>query len=211
MYHVKINLQELLRSNKSIVLDVGCGPQKRISSAIGIDIDDYPSVDIVGDVFEVLRDMPSNRISEIHAHHFVEHIEDVKLFLSECNRVLSRSGLLRVSVPHFSNPYFYSDPTHLRFFGLYTMSYFIPSNLFKRAVPRYSRNSQIDLSLEQVSLRFKAPREFPISYVLLRIFGLMANFNRGTREFYERWLTGVVPCYEISYDIRKSGEQQAPD
>jgi hypothetical protein len=39
---------------------------------------------------------------------------------------LEQGELIEIIVPHFSNPHYYSDPTHVRFFGLYTMSYSKP-------------------------------------------------------------------------------------
>jgi len=207
MYQSKIDIQRALRDDEPIVLDVGCGNRKFHPEAIGIDITDHPDVDIVGDIFDVLRDLPTNRISQIQAHHFLEHIDDVEGFLVECSRVLKVNGLISISVPHFSSPYFYSDPTHRRFFGLYSLSYLVESDLFKRSVPSYAQSTRSGLRLERVSLNFKAPREFPISYGILRFIGLFADFNRATQEFYERWMTGLIPCYEIAYDMRKTAIQ----
>jgi len=203
MYKSKLDWRALVQNGEPLVLDVGCGSRKIRSTAIGIDIVEAPSVDIVGDVFEFLRDLPPNCVGEIQAHHFLEHIESLEDFVLECDRVLLVGGKMRFSVPHFSNPYFYSDPTHLRFFGLYSMSYLVHSNLFKRSVPIYGPGATGDLHLERVVLRFKAPREFPVSYGLSRISGLGVGLCRATQEFYERWMTSIVPCYELVYDIVK--------
>lgn len=211
MYRSKIDIQKALRDEGPIVLDVGCGNRKFQPASIGIDITDHPAVDIVGDIFDVLRDLPPDCISQIQARHFLEHIDDVEGFLVECRRVLKVNGLITISVPHFSSSYFYSDPTHRRFFGLYSLSYLVESDLFKRSVPSYAQSTKSGLHLERVSLNFKAPREFPISYGILRVIGLFVDFNRATQEFYERWMTGLIPCYEVAYDIRKTDIQDGPN
>lgn len=204
MYKSKIDLEMILREDTQIILDVGCGSRKFDVDAIGIDVVDGPEVDIVGDIFEILRDLPEGCIDAVQAHHFIEHIDDITEFLHEIGRVLRPKGSLTLTVPHFSSPYFYSDPTHLRFFGLYTMSYFVGGYRFKRSVPCYAKSKNINLHLEHVALNFKAPREFPVSYMTKKFLGSFANLNRATREFYERWLTGLVSCYEIKYVLRSN-------
>jgi SAM-dependent methyltransferase len=124
-----------ISSLKMVTLELGCGNRKRNKDAIGIDMLDYPDVDIVGDVYEVLRSLPNGCIDAVQSHHFVEHVPDVPRLLAELARVLRPNGLLEFVAPHFSNPYFYSDPTHRNFFGLYTFCYYASGSPFSRQVP----------------------------------------------------------------------------
>lgn len=73
--------------------------------------------------------------------------------MKKCERVLVNKGVIYICAPHFSNPYFYSDPTHKNFFGLYTMSYFCNSK-FMRKLPKYL-NMEMGLNLEKTKLNFK--------------------------------------------------------
>ena len=107
-----------------VKLDIGCGPNKIGGDWIGLDRIAYDGVDMVGDVFDVLGDIESESVDKIYTSHFLEHIDNTEQFLSECERVLKQGGDLEIVVPHFTNPYYYSDPTHRVFFGLYSMSYF---------------------------------------------------------------------------------------
>ena len=100
-----------------------------VENAIAVDRLDFPCVDVVGDVFEVLVDLPDRCVNGIYAHH-TEHIDDVNALLVELVRVLETGAIIEISVPHFSNPYFYSDPTHKATFGLYTFAYFFETKLF---------------------------------------------------------------------------------
>jgi len=100
--------------------------------------------------------------------------------------------------PHFSNPYFYSDYTHRRAFGLYTFSYLSRDAIFWRQVPRY-----IDTPFDLVSARllFKAPRPFYLGWLLGRAVQAVVNATTIGKEWYERRLCYFVPCYEVEYVI----------
>ena len=59
-----IDKHDILKSipnMKNVILELGVGEKKRISNAIGIDILDGESVDIVGDVIEVLKEIKSHK------------------------------------------------------------------------------------------------------------------------------------------------------
>lgn len=182
-------------------LELGCGAIKRYPHSIAIDALDLPVIDIVGDVFDALAAIPSGSVQGIHAAHFFEHIDDQALLISECGRVLAPGGVLEVTVPHFSNPFFYSDYTHKRAFGLYSMSYLVRDNLFRRKVPSYGK--AMDLELIDVKLTFKSARKYSIRNVVLRLIGILANIGRYTQELYEEIYTKFVPCYEITYFCQK--------
>ena len=184
------------------IVELGCGDRKSIEAAVGIDLIDSSCVDIVGDAIEVLQSFPPQSLKEIHSYHFIEHLEDVEGLLDSVTRTLETGGQFVCVAPHFSNPYFYSDPTHKVFFGLYTFCYWTESNLFKRTTPQYRPIP--GLMLTSVDLIFKDSRPFFVSYFVKRFFGSLINSTRATREFYERWLTGVFPCYEVLYKVTKS-------
>lgn len=188
---------------QTVKLELGCGEAKKISDAIGVDALDYPGVDIVGDVFEVLREFPASSVDAIYSFHFFEHISDLSGLLNEITRVLKVGGELQVVVPHFSNPYFYSDPTHKTFFGLYTFCYFSHSTLFHREVPIYGRDVAFELLAAE--LGFKSTRPFIVRHGIKKLFGRIFNCCVYMKEFYEENLCHWFPCYEIKYQLRKTG------
>ena len=104
-------------------LDLGCGETKRADDFVGVDILDNPAVDIVGDVLDVLRRLPNESVDEVFSAHLFEHLDGLQEVVGELERLLVPGGRVTVVVPHFSNAYFYSDPTHRRPFGLYSFSY----------------------------------------------------------------------------------------
>ncbi|MEI6148070.1 MAG: methyltransferase domain-containing protein [bacterium] len=197
-----------LAGRPHVEFELGCGSQKKIAEAIGIDAIDSPCVDLVGDVFEVLGAIPSRCAGAVHAFHFMEHIADVPALLHEVARILKPGARLNIVVPHFSNPYYYSDLTHKTFFGLYTFSYLACEHLFRRKVPNYGQRPEFDLVA--VNLVFKSPRPFYGRYAFKRVLGLIFNLNRWTREFYEENLCYLFPCYEIHYELRTRTEDAVP-
>jgi ubiquinone/menaquinone biosynthesis C-methylase UbiE len=189
---------------KSIVLELGCGPRKRVPGSIGIDMLDYPAVDIVGDIFDVLEEFPTKSVHGVHSSHFFEHVDDIPKLMKEIERILLKDGVLEITVPHFSNPYFFSDPTHKSFFGLYSMSYFSNSKYYCRQVPTYFLNN---FSLQKVDLIFKSAKPFYARYGVKKIIGSIFNSCKFMQEFYEENLCYIFPCYEIKYNLIKNNEQ----
>jgi len=184
------------------MIEIGCGESKISKDHIGIDVRDLPGVDIVGDAIDTLKELPNQCVNEIYSSHFFEHIDDAHSLLSEVARVLKDDGKLITVVPHFSNPYFYSDPTHRNFFGLYTFCYYCDDNIFRRKVPSYCRIE--GLRLADVHLVFKSPRPHYISHMIRRTIGYIFNSSVFLREVYENSFSSIIPCYSIKYIVRKS-------
>lgn len=182
-------------------LNLGCGAVYKKPGFIGVDLLDHPQVDIVGDVFTVLSEISDNTIGGVYSSHFFEHVDDINLLVMECARVLKSGGNLDVIVPHFSNPYFYSDPTHVRFFGLYTFSYFSKDDFFKRKVPTY--DNTVSFSLDDVRLNFQSSKPFYFRYVFKKIVGFPFSSNVYMMEFWEENLSRIIPCYDIKYRLTK--------
>jgi ubiquinone/menaquinone biosynthesis C-methylase UbiE len=131
------DLTDLLASGRRVVIELGCGPNKR-AGHIGIDRLDLPGVDIVANIEEGLTFLPDASVDEIYSESFFEHVPDLEKLMSEIVRVLKPDGTNWMFVPHFSNPFYYSDYTHNRFFGLYTLRYFCgDGDQLKRKVPNF--------------------------------------------------------------------------
>lgn len=197
--HDKRNILVQLSQLDKVILDLGCGPLKKNKEAIGIDKLDYDAVDIVGDIYEVMRAFPDNSADEIHSYHFFEHIPDMPALLLELKRVLKATGFIEVVVPHFSNAYYYSDYTHKNFFGLYSFSYLVKDDLLRRKVPRYTINT--GLRLASVYLRFRSV--FYINRPFRALLQLIFNASTLMQEWYEDSWSRNFPCYEIQFILTK--------
>ncbi|RTZ98297.1 MAG: methyltransferase type 11 [Deltaproteobacteria bacterium] len=201
----KSGLLDRLHSTGNISLELGCGHRKRHPEAIGIDQQDFPGVDIVGDSLDVLRRFPEASVSAVFSYHFFEHIDDVESHMVELNRIMRGGATLLVVTPHFSNPYYYSDPTHRTPFGLYSFSYFCKNDFFRRKVPRY--HSGYAFKLDSVDLIFKSSPPFYFRWGIKKIFQSVFTFNRYMMELYEENFCYVVPCYEVRYSLTRHPDQ----
>lgn len=195
----KKGIEDKLTQEGKIKIELGCGPNRKIKDAISVDIVDLEGVDIVTDINKGLP-FKDNSIDEVYSFHFLEHVSNLEFVLKEIHRVLKPNGKKIGTVPHFSNPYFYSDPTHHSFFGLYSFSYFDKEqNLFKRKVPTFYMSEFFEV--QDVTLNFTSP--FFGRYPFKKFFGSIINLFTYTKEFYEENLCYVVPCYEIKFELKK--------
>jgi ubiquinone/menaquinone biosynthesis C-methylase UbiE len=200
-----MSLQQILDRKQSVgepvQLELGCGDRKRHQQAIGIDLLDYEGVDVVGDVLEVLKQIPAGCVDAVFSYHFIEHVDSIEALLDELARVVKADGVVEFVAPHFSNPYFYSDPTHRTFFGLYTLCYLSHSTLFTRTVPTYRK--KLCFELLSVDLGFKSHRTFVLRYAIKYLLGKVFNSCRYMKELYEENFCYLVPCYEIKYRLKR--------
>lgn len=197
----KKNILPMVDGISHIELELGCGNRKRNQQAIGVDMLDYPDVDIVGDVYEALASFPTQSVDAVYSYHFVEHVPDVPKLISELARIVKPNGMVEFVAPHFSNPYFYSDPTHRSFFGLYTFCYFTNNSPFARQVPTYGYKAEF--RIDKVELIFKSTRPFIVRYGVKRLIGFFFNSCTYLKELYEENFCYLFPCYEVSYTLRR--------
>src|SRR5688572_30374219 len=113
-----------LDQGKPLRIDIGSGPRPR-PGFYALDQLELEGIDIVADLNEPLDELPDNCAEHIFSSHTLEHVQKLLPLLAEIHRIAKPRALIEIIVPHFSNPYYYSDPTHVRFFGLYTMNYFV--------------------------------------------------------------------------------------
>jgi ubiquinone/menaquinone biosynthesis C-methylase UbiE len=201
----KGNVLQRLDAASHVELELGCGGRKRRAGAIGIDLLDSPSVDIVGDVYDVLSAFPSSSVDSVYSYHFLEHVPEIPKLLSELARLVKPGGYVEFVTPHFSNPYFYSDPTHRNFFGLYTFCYYAESALFRRQVPTYGFKPNFEIL--SVDLVFKSTRPFVLRHAIKRTLGALLNSCTYMKELYEENLSCFLPCYEVRYGLIRKPPQ----
>lgn len=197
---MKNNILKLIENKTIIKLDLGCGNHKFAEDFIGIDILQNQGVDLVGDAYTILQNFPNESVNYIYCHHFLEHISNLGQMVIEFDRILKKDGSIRVIVPHFTNPYYFSDYTHKTPFGLYTFSYLIRDSIFKRKVPNYQIETH--LILQDVKLKFKSAFYYNYlqrKYLMEPIFNL-SNFMK---EIYESSFSNIFSCYEIEFTLTK--------
>lgn len=183
-----------------VVIDLGCGPSKK-NGTIGLDILQLPGVDFVVDLEKGLSFIPDNSVDEYVTSHFLEHVDHFEFLMSEIHRTLKPGGKVKIIVPHFSNPYYYSDYTHKRFFGLYSFDYFSDQNNgFKRKVPVY--NTSFKFKVEKRKLVFRSPYLFVTNLIKKHFWTRFFNCSKLMQAIYEDSWSSVLPCYELIFVLR---------
>jgi predicted SAM-dependent methyltransferase len=190
---IRINLKKAVVSESPTVIELGCG-RKKVPGRITIDRADLPEVDIVADLEEGLAFLPDDSVDEIHCRSVLEHIENFEALMMEVIRVLKPNGTAHIFVPHFSNPYYYSDYTHKRFFGLFTFYYFVHhEHQLHRKVPDYYTDAKIRILSQRLVFR----SSFKLLNPFRKLFGWLINRHTRFQEYYEENLCYVVPCHGI--------------
>lgn len=190
---------DLIRGHQFIKIDLGCGPSKK-EGYIGIDKLQLEGVDFVADFENGLDFIADSSVDEIISSHLLEHVQNLDILMKEIHRVLKPDGVKKIIVPHFSNPYYYSDYTHVRFFGLYTFDYFSNgNNNYRRKVPTFYENAKFDVVSRK--LKFSA-HPFFIRNKIKALCTHVFNSSVFMQELYEGWFTGLISCYEVHYDLK---------
>lgn len=195
---IKIDLKEILKQPRPVVLELGSG-EKKWPGRICIDKMEMPHVDIVADIEEGIPFFPDNSVDAVYSKSLLEHIDNFELLMREIWRILKPGGKKYLYVPHFSNPYFYSDYTHKRFFGLYTFEYFSNRQTrFRRKVPSFYQD--YCFITEDITLVFSSP--WKGRKLVKKILQKFFNLNTWLMEFYEENLCYLIPCYALRVTLR---------
>jgi SAM-dependent methyltransferase len=187
-----------LAAGRGLRLNLGSG-RRPVPGFYGVDRVPLPGVDVVADLDEPLADLPDNSVDEVYTRHALEHVSRLLELLAELHRVTRPGGRLEIVVPHFSNPYGYSDPTHVRFFGLYSFFYFCdPEDQPRRKVPAFYLPQRFRVE----SVRCRLLKASPADRLLAPLLQPLINRSVGWLDWYERRLCRWLPASEIRYVLR---------
>ncbi len=199
--------QQALAQGVGLRLNLGCGG-KPTPGMLNLDLRVLDGVDIEADLNQPLDRIPDGSVVEVHSHHVFEHIEQLEPLLAELTRICAPGARLLIRVPHFSNPFGYSDPTHRRFFGIYSFCYFAQNDYFaqRTGLPRYRNDLRFEI--ERVAVHFYRTTRFD-RWVLARWERLL-NRSRRWLEFHEYRLAWLLPLREVEFHLRMPGDPSAP-
>jgi ubiquinone/menaquinone biosynthesis C-methylase UbiE len=189
-----------IKNSGFVTIEMGIGDSKHDKNSIGIDLIDSEAVDIVADLNDGLGFLSDNSVDIVYSSHFLEHVDDIGRLMNEIHRILKNGGKKIGLVPHFSNPYYYSDFTHKTPFGLYSFSYFTKQQPFRRKVPGFY--SQVNFKINKVRIIFYSP--FKWINIFRKGFTVVFNSSRFMQEFYEGSLTSLISAHEIEFELEKA-------
>lgn len=185
-----------LNSGIDLKIDLGCGSRPKIGY-YSLDLLEMTGVDMVADLNKPLDMLPDNSCSHIFSNHVFEHIQDLNILMDEIFRIAKQDAIIEIVVPHFSNVFGYSDPTHVRLFGTYSFYYYVSrsNQPGKRKVPDFYTNSKylihtIKIEFDRLSL---------FDRLLVPIMRKFVNINLQTQTFYERRLAFLFHAAQIRF------------
>jgi SAM-dependent methyltransferase len=110
-----------------VKLNLGAGNDVR-DGFVNHDISKLPNIDVVFNLNSYPWPWDDNSFEEIVAHDLLEHLDDFMRAMEEIHRILSLSGIIKLSVPYWNSCARYIDPTHK--IGLHedTFKFFDPSS-----------------------------------------------------------------------------------
>lgn len=185
-----------LDAGRRLKLDLGGGPNKK-ENYYGVDHLALDGVDILADLNKSFELLPDNCVESIYSNHVLEHIQNLEGLLREICRITMPGGEIEITVPHFSNPYGYSDPTHIRFFGLYSMYYFVDGSEQPavRKVPAFY--SDIRFHIKQIKIEFF--RLNRLDRLIEPWLSRFVNKSFNSQNFFEKSLSGIISARQIRY------------
>lgn len=205
IFHIDLN--KILETEPQIVIELGCGKNKS-EGRIGIDRLELPGVDIVADLEHGLPFLPDNSVDVIYSSHLLEHISNLGVLMYDIWRVLKPEGRKYLIVPHFSNPHYYSDYTHTRFFGLYSFEYFSKSQTrFHRKVPNFYH--EYSFLTEEIHLLFNS--HWFSRRIVRRAAQILFNLSGWWQELYEENFCYIIPCDSIQVTLRPDKSRMGTD
>lgn len=203
---IRIDIKKIVDGGGRVVVELGSGA-KGVEKRITIDKVDLPGVDIVADLENGLPYLPDRSVDEIHCRSVLEHIENFEGLMGEIVRVLKDDGTAHVFVPHFSNPYSYSDYTHKRFFGLYSFYYFVsPEKQLRRRVPDFYTTTRIEILSQRLVFR----SSFQLLKPARKLMTWLVNLHASLQQHYEENLCYLFPCHGIEVVFRPDQRTLAP-
>ena len=187
-----------LEAGRKLQLNLGCG-LRRLPGYYNVDRVPLPGVDILADLEAPLTDLPDDSVEAVYCRHTLEHVTNLLGLLGELHRVTHPDGWLEVIVPHFSNPYGYSDPTHVRFFGLYSFYYLAEeSDQPRRKVPNFYLAQRFRVE----HVRFNLLKTSVADRLVRAVMQPLINQGVGWLDWYERRLCRLWPAEEILWLLR---------
>jgi hypothetical protein len=195
---VNPKVRDEIAAGRPIRLNLGVGRRPR-DGYYGLDWIEAPGVDLVADLNEPLSELPNNSVEAIYTHHTVEHVVNFLPLLKEIHRVVIPDGRVEIVAPHFSSPYGYSDPTHVRFFGLYTFYYFSDEvDQPRRKVPAFYLPERFAVESVNITLMPTLLLVKPLRRLATRII----NSSMWFLDWYERSWCRKFPADSIRYVLR---------
>jgi SAM-dependent methyltransferase len=161
----------------SDILDLGCGPYRKLDGAVGVDIRPAAHVDILHDLNVYPYPFEDNRFEHIEMSHILEHILHPARMMEEVHRIARPDATVRVVTPHYTSQLSYGDLTHYHHFGYVTFTHLCSGGKYR---------------LERHKILFTD---------FYRVIGIGVLANRFPRR-WEKYLSFILPALYVDVTLR---------
>lgn len=149
-----------------------------------VDVTADTNPDVVHDLNVLPWPFDDDRFAEVQAIDVIEHLDDAFAALVELHRVCKHAAQVRIVVPHFSSANAYTDPTHRRAFG-----YFSLDVLTGEHVHDYYTRVRYGMRRREIVFNRR-----PINKLVRRYAA------RHPARYEERW-TWIVPAWFVVFEV----------
>ena len=185
-----------------VILDIGCGKRK-VAGAIGIDMRALPGVDVVHDLSRQPYPLPADYADEVHLSHILEHMDNPIGVLEEVWRMCKPGARVFIRVPHYTGPYAWKDPTHVRCFTSESFDYFGTND--------YSYYTHARFRVRSVRFKyFMAPSHRWLLNQWARVVQWILDRHPGFSERFLAYLVGGIDEMQVTLEAAKDGNAMLP-
>ena len=166
-----------------LTLNLGSGA-KRLPDAVNVDITPDTQPDLVHNLNQRPWPLPDNHFKRVCCFDVIEHLDDVIATMEEIHRVCENGAVVEITLPHFSSPNAFTDPTHRHYFGWYSFHYVTGEHQFSF----YTRS------------RFKRRRSQIVFHPTLANKLVARLANRRPAGYERRW-AWMFPAWFLSFEL----------
>ena len=170
-------------------LHLGCGNDYK-EGYFNCDLSEQVNPDKVINLEKPLP-FENDSVDEIIAYHILEHINNFIPLMHEIHRVCKKGAKIFIKTPFYTGWGQYNDPTHVRFFSIYTFQYFKKGNYSHEVCEK-------DMFNYKVKINYAIGRAAPY---LNWLMNPLINLNSFTQQMYCRFFCFIFPSSEIQYEL----------
>lgn len=166
------------------ILNIGAGRDRSVRGAVTVDRSALTQPDVVHDLDDYPWPFEDNAFDLILCREVIEHLEDMVRAMEEIHRIGRPGARVEITTPHFSCANSFTDPTHRRHLGCFSLDYFTGEN-------QWDFYTAARFRLVKRRLRFYG------RYKNLHVSWLANRFPR----FYEEHLTWMLPAWYLAFEL----------
>lgn len=175
------------------LLVLGCGKKERPGNPgdtiVTVDINENVGADVVHNLDVFPWPFVDGEFDMVHLDNVLEHLNNIVKAMEEIHRITKPGATVTIIVPYFRSKWACVDPTHVHFFTVDTLSYFVQGHAY---------HERYDYSPCKFKMRRKTFNEGIDQTWFQKLLILFAESNL---EFYENKISPIFPLETLTYHM----------